>query len=283
MAIGLAFVIALAAIGPTRLQAWWRSFNPNGDAEEQRSQDVALQDYLAQMEQWVLDKGRPLASSSLEDPRRRTAQQRTLAILERLIPQRKRSVLRFLHALELIKKNEPVISLAGADLSGAHLVDMKLTDSDLAGVDLSGADLTDTWLNDFRPGPGDLTKALIDGVYEGASEKPIYTSTLVSANLSNATLKEAMLAGCNLQSVNLSGADLTGADLRGADLQLTRCLTQKQLSRAHGGTNQEEETLNTSLPEGLDAPHAWSKPISEQRNAELHQRVREHIAHSLDF
>ena len=194
---------------------WYASRRTN--PEEQRAQDAALQTYLDQMEHWVLDRSDPLATSSPRGPRRALARERTLRVLEGLGPKHKRSVLRFLHALELIGNDAPVIPLEGADFSGAHLVDMRPMGSNLVGVNLSNADLTDAWLNDFSPRAGDIVRALKDNVYPGAFEEPIYTSNLVRANLMGAVLKRTMLAGCDLQSADLTDARacLTDRDVRG--------------------------------------------------------------------
>ena len=71
----------------------------------------------------------------------------------------------------------PVVSLSGANLSGADLYRANLSGADLSGANLSGADLS-------------------------------------KADLSGADLHEADLSGANLYEADLYEADLSGADLR---------------------------------------------------------------------
>lgn len=76
------------------------------DVENQRAQDTALQAYLDKMEQLLLDQERPLRSSQPENEVRTLARARTLTILGRLDPDRKRSVLQFVYELGLISKEQ---------------------------------------------------------------------------------------------------------------------------------------------------------------------------------
>ena len=81
--------------------------------------------------------------------------------------------------------------LSEANLSGANLRVVDLSDANLRGADLSEAD---------------LSGANLSGV------------NLRGADLNGADLREADLSGADLNGTNLRGADLSGADLRGADL-----------------------------------------------------------------
>lgn len=91
------------------------------------------------------------------------ARARTLTILKRVDPEHKSSVLLFLYESNLIQKDQPIVSLASADLrdcddtheigallSEADLRDADLKDADLSLANLSGADLKDADLRDAQ-------------------------------------------------------------------------------------------------------------------------------------
>ena len=84
--------------------------------------------------------------------------------LSRLDSDRKRILLQFLHAANLIKNEvaekheQPVIRLHGADLSGANLNDADLSGDSLNGANLSGATLRGATLRG-----ADLSKADLRG------------------------------------------------------------------------------------------------------------------------
>jgi len=105
---------------------------------ERRTQDEALQAYLDQMGQLLLDKDRPLRQSKEDDEVRTLARARTLTLLSRLDRARKRSTVQFLYESGLVDKERRIVDLTGADLSRANL-----RDADLGGADLRDADLRD--------------------------------------------------------------------------------------------------------------------------------------------
>jgi uncharacterized protein YjbI with pentapeptide repeats len=112
------------------------------------------------------------------------ARARTLAVLSRLDGDRKASVVRFLAEADLIERDNPVLSLAranlrGASLSGAYLYGTRLTLANLGEANLSGA-------------------------------------VLATAHLDRADLAGAYLGEAKLMRADLRDADLRGADLRGA-------------------------------------------------------------------
>ena len=108
------------------------------ETAEQRTQDEALQAYLDQMGQLLLDKDRPLRQSKEDDEVRTLARARTLTLLSRLDRARKRSTVQFLYESGLVDKERRIVDLTGADLSRANL-----RDADLGGADLRDADLRD--------------------------------------------------------------------------------------------------------------------------------------------
>jgi uncharacterized protein YjbI with pentapeptide repeats len=169
--------------------------------ERQRTQDAALQAYLDQMTNLLLEKN--LREAGQDSELGKLAQARTLAVLGTINADRKTEVVRFLVRMDLVQRvdgKDPVIELDSADLEGVNLGDPIPYVVD-RGADLSGADLS----------LANLQNAYLLG------------SNLAGANLRGAYLKEAdlnqaNLRDTNLREVNLSGADLSGADLSGAEL-----------------------------------------------------------------
>jgi len=182
--------------------------------EEQRAQDAALQAYLDQMSQLMLEGD--LLDSKQESEVRTLARARTLTVLTRLDSRRKGSVVQFLHEASLIKKERPVVSLSAVRLRGADLSHLDLLEANLSGANLNWADLSGT----------DLSGANLTG----------------GAHLNDAILSGADLSGANLSGANLSGADLRetylvetnlrDTDLSGANLRDARGVTDKQLLQA---------------------------------------------------
>jgi hypothetical protein len=95
--------------------------------EEQRAQDAALQAYLDQMTQLLLDKG--LRTSQPEDEVRSVARARTLTVLRVLDGVRKATVLQFIFEARLIGRVmkgegekpemiDAIVNLEGANLEG---------------------------------------------------------------------------------------------------------------------------------------------------------------------
>lgn len=216
------------------------------------------------MEQLLLDQERSLRSSQPEDEVRTRQRARTLTILGRLDPDRKRSVLQFVYELGLISKEQPTLRLADADLSNANLARLNLIDANLNGARLNGVDLSDAHLCVFHGTGETLLKAEQLDTYAHNLMEPAAATSFMEADLRNAYLRGATLAGCDFFRADLSDADLDGADLRGAKLGSARGLTQKQIDLAYG-TYQQESVADTELPDHLKAPAAWSKFINEQK------------------
>src|SRR5215217_6561096 len=243
--------------------------------EDQRAQDTALQAYLDQMTELILEKN--LRDSKEESEVRTLARARTLTVLGRLGPDRKRSVVQFLYESYLIRKGNLIIDLENADLSGAELRLDTLSEADLSEANLSEAnlsyaklfeaDLRAAKLSDANLNYATLTYAnlnyasLIEAELKGAN---LSNATLAFATLAFATLLEADLRGADLSSADLSEADLSyanlnKADLRGANLSnatlLEVDLSGANLSGAKGVTKRQLEAEsvkleNTIMPDG---------------------------------
>jgi uncharacterized protein YjbI with pentapeptide repeats len=193
-------------------------------AAERRAQNEAMQAYLDQIGQLLLEKD---LRSSVENgggssgEARVLARARTLSVLRTLNPERKTNVVLFLQEASVIQGSpldsdpEPIIPLFEADLSGT-----KLNNTNLAGVDLHDAKLIGANLSG-----ADLRGAKLYSAYEGAD--------LSGADLSGASLSGANLFRAILKDADLEGADLGGADLGGADLSRTN------LSGAYEGFNSD--------------------------------------------
>ena len=166
-------------------------------------------------------------------------------------------------------------NLAGANLDGVDLSNKDLTGTNLSGVDLSNKDLTGTILANAN-----LLGANLDGV--DLSNKDLTGTNLVGVDLSNkdltgTILNYASLAGENLSNTNLNGAilhhinlseanldgvdlsnkDLTGTNLSGVDLSnkdLTgTILTHSNLSEANlDGVDLSNKDLTGTNLSGVD-------------------------------
>lgn len=99
------------------------------------------------------------------------------------------------------------VTLAGATLTRGRLREINLADADLVGADLTGAILRGAILTG-----ADLSGAILRNAdFQGAD--------LSRARLRGADLRDATLVGARLTAAVLDDADLTGAVLAGVDLE----------------------------------------------------------------
>jgi uncharacterized protein YjbI with pentapeptide repeats len=116
---------------------------------EQSAQDEALQAYLDQLSNLLLEKD--LRNSDKGSEVRTLARGRTATVIQRLDAEGNRNVIRFLNEAGLAKEGRSSIRLlAGVDLQGAHLGGIDLDSTDLNGTNLSDADLSKANLSDAR-------------------------------------------------------------------------------------------------------------------------------------
>ena len=214
--LGLLIVPAVLAIGGYFFN---RSQNrATQAAAERRAQDEALQAYLNQIGQLLLDKDTQLRQSEEGDEVRTLVRAWTLAVLPRLDGLRKRTVVQFLYESRLITKAHAVLDLTEAYLNFAHLVGVNLREAHLRGVSLVKANLNDTKLSG-----ADLSGAILFGAH-------LHWAKLDGANLSKAVLMSSDTGSIpfpiasstrrtsTFHSAGPKNADLSRADLRGADL-----------------------------------------------------------------
>src|SRR5215204_6019868 len=212
--------------------------NQRAEAErelaEQQAQDEALQAYLDQMSQLILDRN--LLEVEQGDPVHTLAQALTSTAILRLDAEHNESVTHFLiHSGLAVHSEVSARLLRGSTLSHAKLSGAHLPDADLGDADLSGADLSNALLDN-----ADLVAHLTNADLSGAS--------LIGADLRDANLFGADLSDANLISANLSDAILVKANLSDANLE------NANLSGADGITNEELEQQADSLV-GADMPN----------------------------
>ena len=179
--------------------------------EERRAQNAALQAYLDQMTNLILDrkllevnKGVPVHEPG--DPVYTLAQARTTTAITQFDGEHNQAVTRFLSDSGLLEKPALLIE---AGLEEAELPKAVLPEANLAGTKLKGANLADAMLIDADF--SDVKKV---------GENPVEVAAdLTQADLSKAALQGASLSLCNLQEATLTDAALQSADLRGATLQ----------------------------------------------------------------
>jgi uncharacterized protein YjbI with pentapeptide repeats len=192
------------------------------ETEEQRAQDEALQTYLDVMGELLLTEDLdPLDEDSADQQKNRQvrtlARARSLAILERLDPERKASVIGFLYENTLLSDESPMVDLSDADLRSLSLRDGVLNSAYLGYVDLRHADLSHASLLETNFELAHLEEADLSGTNMG------------SAYLLGAELDSAELNGADLRGANLIEADLTDADLSGAVLRGAKGITKERL------------------------------------------------------
>jgi uncharacterized protein YjbI with pentapeptide repeats len=159
-------------VGIVNLQTSRRNLQQQRDLEEQRAQEDALQSYFEQMGDLLTDHN--LINTDREDIRQ-LAQAQTLTVLARLDGYRKGSVVRFLHGAGLIHRDQTIVALGGADLTGTILIGANITNANL-----SGAYLADSYLMGTI-----LIRANLSGV--GLSDANLPYADLSGANLSDAS------------------------------------------------------------------------------------------------
>lgn len=188
------------------------------EVENQRAQDEALQTYLDQMGDLLLrEKLRQLKGDA---DAKVLARARTLTILARLNGERKRSVVLFLYEAGLItaaKHTDPaIIDLAGADLRGADLHSVNLSNAHFRGATLRETNLAHASLRNAYLGYSDLTDANLSNAH---LESDFFLKHQEGATFVNAVLTNANLSGVDLKGVYFGGAHLEGANLTGAYLR----------------------------------------------------------------
>ena len=232
-----------------------------------RSQQQLLADYQNKIYNLVTNQG--LKSTPENSDLRDQAKAETIATLEQLDGDRKAVLLQFLAKSNLLDSDRPIISLVGADLSGANLNNVNLSKLDLRDANLSNAKLNRANLTGTK-----LFRANLDGAdlsFANLSSAELFRASLGNAklffaNLSSANLNGADLSDTDVSLANLMGADLSNAILKNTDLSfanlsntklLVANFTDAQLSFANlKGANIKEADLSNATLRNADLSNA---------------------------
>lgn len=224
--------------------SWWILAQSNPKGREQRKtqqqaeleheltrdnqQETLLQAYIDKMSELLLKEN--MRNSKPEDEVRKIARVRTLSVLPRLDPLRKRNVLQFLYESDLINKNKSIVSLNGADLSDAKLSELNLHEADLRRVNLKGACLDWVNISGSNMSKADVSKATF--IVANLSGVDLSGAILCESNFSEAYLNDADLSIANLDKANLDRTDLSKANLSGAEVTSEQLAQVKSLKGA---------------------------------------------------
>jgi uncharacterized protein YjbI with pentapeptide repeats len=206
------------------------------EIELDRSRDAALETYLRRVSSLLRSEWRESGEGFVEA---NIIRAQTLTTVRQLDGRRNDLIIRFLRESGLaVKKAVVTLSeadLRGADLRGVYLSEIDLHGANLHGVDLHGANLSRVDLSGANLSGANLRGGDISGVY------------LREADLRGADLRGANLHGANLGGTSLNGADLSGTNLDSANLRKVK-LSRANLSKA----NLEGADLNEAILEGAD-------------------------------
>src|SRR5215207_9517857 len=141
----LAVPIAIGAAVPLLN---WLQKKRELEVENQRAQDEALQAYLDQMSQLLLDKDKPLRQSEEDSEVRILARARTLTVLARLDGLHEVQVVQFLYESDLIGADLSDAVLGRAHLSNARgVTEEQLTEAkSLQGAIMPNGQKYEDWL-----------------------------------------------------------------------------------------------------------------------------------------
>ena len=183
----------------------------------ERDRQATLRSYLQQMTDLILqdESQGPLNQPSI----RAAANALTDTVLRTLDGPGNGILIRFLHESELIRTDNPIISLALADLSHAGF-----SSANLAGCSLSQASLTNA-----------------DPYYVDLSEADQTGANLTDAHLFRANLTEADLTGAILDDADLTEAILTGA--RMAEGQIAKTFSVDRAIMPYQTSDDKSATL----------------------------------------
>jgi hypothetical protein len=106
------------------------------------SLDSILNEFMDDLSRLLLDH--KLRETLQGSEARTVARGQTLVALDRLDGKRRGQLLRFVHELDLLRGDKPILDLNGANLKEAELQGVDLQGANLQGADLQGANLQGT-------------------------------------------------------------------------------------------------------------------------------------------
>jgi Pentapeptide repeats (8 copies) len=113
-------------VGIANLFVAQRNLRQQRELGDQRAEEDALQAYFEQMGSLLTDQN--LISTDRDDIKH-LAEAQTLTVLARLDGERKGSVVRFLYGARLINRDQTIVDLSGATLTGTILIRADLRDA----------------------------------------------------------------------------------------------------------------------------------------------------------
>jgi hypothetical protein len=209
-------------VGIVNLSVSLRNVRQQFELEDLRRQDAALQAYFEQMGDLLTDHD---LIKKERDEIRQLARAQTLTVLARLDGPRKGSLVRFLYGAGLIRREQTVVRLDGADLTQIDLEKVilgkvMLGQANLRKANLRGAELLDsTDLSEADLEEADLTGSVLDYDYTEARYFKQHSGSMETPRPGDPayeTAHETLLVGTNLRGAKLHDAKLT-------DKQLAEC------------------------------------------------------------
>jgi uncharacterized protein YjbI with pentapeptide repeats len=228
------------------IPAIWLTTRQNHDREISldNQREAALQVYIDQMSELLLHEH--LRDTGPDDEVRNIARVRTLVVLANMDGQRKEDVFQFLYESKLISRDQPVISLNGANLSGINQAGANLSRTNLSRTNLNGANFIGTSMSESDLSGADLIGA--DLIEVNLSKSELRNANLASANLLAAILKEADFDGADLSKTDLSHAQLEGVNFSDANLKSAKGFTNEELEK------QAKSLKGAIMPDGSKHP-----------------------------
>lgn len=143
--------------------------------------------------------------------------------------------------------------LSGADLRWVDLSEKCLSCANLSGANLCDANLRGTNLSDANLRGANLSFVNLSGADLGYAD--LSDANLYHADLSGANLNYADFSGTNLGGADLDHADLSGANLSGADLDYSCLPLLCRSLRARFDDRQIIQILYHAVKAGTESPN----------------------------
>ncbi len=166
--------------------------------------------------------------------------------------------------------------LAGANLSGLKMGEIRLNGADLSDADLSGTILSRANLSDARLRGCNLSGSDLSGARLVHTD--FSNADLSGADLKGARAYGAVFTGADLKNTRLEDADLSRATLRGAAVAGTsKTQTHRKLKvkvkKDTGGLSEKPVEKDEMQMEGEFSP--WIRALDEEERLRQLRKIRE--------